>query len=38
MLEARDENTRGHPFGCLITKIIMQSGISISGEPKMKIQ
>jgi hypothetical protein len=38
MLEARDENTIGHPFACLITQIIIQSGIDISGEPKMKIQ
>jgi hypothetical protein len=37
MLEARDENTIGLPFSCLITQIIMQSGIYISGEPKMKI-
>jgi len=38
MLEARDENTTGLPFGCLIWQIIIQFGINISGEPKMKIQ
>jgi hypothetical protein len=38
MLEAQDENITGLPFGCLITQIIIQSGIDISGEPKMKIQ
>jgi hypothetical protein len=38
MMEARDENTTGLPFSCLITQIIMQSGIDIFGEPKMKIQ
>jgi len=38
MLEARDENTIGLPFGCLSTQIIMQSDINISGEPKMNIQ
>jgi hypothetical protein len=37
MLEARDENTTGLPFGCLITHIIMKSGLDISREPKMKI-
>jgi hypothetical protein len=37
-LEARDENTTRLPFGRLITQIIMQSGINISEEPKMKIQ
>jgi hypothetical protein len=25
-------------FGCLITRIILQAGIDVSGEPKMKIQ
>lgn len=38
MLEARDENNTGLPFGCLITQIILQSGIDVTGEPKMKIQ
>jgi hypothetical protein len=38
MLEARDEHTTGLPFACLVTKIILQSGIDISGDPKMKIQ
>jgi hypothetical protein len=38
MLEARDENNTGLPFGWLITQIILQSGINVSGEPKMKIQ
>jgi hypothetical protein len=26
MLEARDENNTGLPFGCLLTQIILQSG------------
>jgi peptidoglycan hydrolase CwlO-like protein len=38
ILEARDESNTGLPFGCLLTQIILQSGISITGEPKMKIQ
>jgi hypothetical protein len=38
MLEARDESTAGLPFGCLLTQIILQSGINVNGEPKMKIQ
>jgi hypothetical protein len=38
MLEALDEGIIGLPFGCLITQIIMQYGISIFGELKMKIQ
>jgi hypothetical protein len=37
ILEARDESNTGLPFGCLLTQIILQSGISITGEPKMKI-
>jgi hypothetical protein len=37
MLESRDEHTTGLPFACLVTKIILQSGIDISREPKMKI-
>jgi hypothetical protein len=38
VLEARDENNTGLPFGCLLTQIILQSGISIAGKPKMNIQ
>jgi hypothetical protein len=38
MLEAKDENNTSLPFGCLLTQIILQSGIDIAGEPKMKIQ
>jgi hypothetical protein len=38
ILEARDESNTGLPFGCLLTQIILQSGICIVGEPKMKIQ
>jgi hypothetical protein len=38
ILEARDESNTGLPFGCLLTQIILQSGISVAGEPKMKIQ
>jgi hypothetical protein len=38
ILEARDESIVGLPFGCLLTKIILQSGININDEPKMKIQ
>jgi peptidoglycan hydrolase CwlO-like protein len=38
ILEARDESNTGLPFGCLLTQIILQSGISITGKPKMKIQ
>jgi hypothetical protein len=38
ILEARDESNTGLPFGCLLTKIILQSGIGVTGEPKMKIQ
>jgi hypothetical protein len=38
ILEARDESNTGLHFGCLLTQIILQSGISIAGEPKMKIQ
>jgi len=37
MLEARDEGTAALPFGCLLTQIILQSGINVNGEPKMKI-
>jgi hypothetical protein len=38
ILEARDEGNNGLPFGCLLTQIILQSGIGVVGEPKMKIQ
>jgi hypothetical protein len=38
ILEARDESNTGLPFSCLLTQIILQSGISIVGEPKMQIQ
>jgi hypothetical protein len=38
ILEACDEGNTGLPFGCLLTQIILQSGISIVSEPKMKIQ
>jgi hypothetical protein len=32
------EGNAGLPFSCLLTQIILQLGISIAGEPKMKIQ
>jgi hypothetical protein len=38
ILEARDESNTGLPFDCLLTQIILQLGINIAGEPKMKIQ
>jgi hypothetical protein len=38
ILEARDESIAGLPFGCLLTQIILQSGINVNGELKMKIQ
>jgi len=38
ILEARDEGNTGLPFGCLLTQIILKSGISGFGEPKMKIR
>jgi len=38
MLEARDENNAGLPFGCLLTQIILQSGIDVNGESRMKMQ
>jgi hypothetical protein len=38
ILEARDENNTVLPFGCLLTQIILQSGISVARELKMKIQ
>jgi len=38
MLEARDESNTGLSFDCLLTQIILRSGINVTGEPKMKIQ
>jgi hypothetical protein len=38
MLEARDESNTSLPFGCLLTQIILQFGIDVAREPKMKIQ
>lgn len=38
MLEARDENNAGLPFGCLLTQIILQFGIDVNGEPRMKLK
>jgi hypothetical protein len=38
VLEACDESNTGLPFGCLLTQIILQSGINIAGEPKMKMK
>jgi hypothetical protein len=38
ILEARDEGNTGLPFGCLLTQIILQSGVNVNGEPKTKIQ
>jgi hypothetical protein len=38
MLEAQDEHTTGLPFACLVTKIILHSGLDISRKPKMNIQ
>jgi hypothetical protein len=37
-MEARDEGNTGLPFGCLVKQIILQTGNSTPGEPKMKIQ
>jgi len=37
MLKARDEGNAGLLFGCLLTQIILQSGVNVNGEPKMKI-
>lgn len=37
-MEARDESTAGLPFGYLLTQIILQSGVNVIEEPKMKIQ
>lgn len=38
MLKARDDGTTGLPFGCLLSQIILQSGINIDGEPWMKVK
>jgi hypothetical protein len=38
ILEARDEGNTGLPFGYLLTQIILQLGIGVTGEQKMKIQ
>jgi hypothetical protein len=38
ILEAYDKGNTGLPFGCLLTEIILQSSINITGEPKMNIQ
>jgi hypothetical protein len=38
ILEACDEGNIGLPLGCLLTQIILQSGIGVTGKPKMKIQ
>jgi hypothetical protein len=38
MLEARDEGTACLPFGYLLTQIILQSGINVDGEPRMKMK
>jgi hypothetical protein len=38
MMEARDEGNAGLQFGCLLTQIILQSGVTVSGKPKTKIQ
>jgi hypothetical protein len=38
ILEARDESNTCLPFGCLLTHIFLQSGISVAGELTMKIQ
>jgi len=37
MLEMRDDHSIGLPFACLVTKIILQSELDISAEPKMKV-
>jgi hypothetical protein len=38
MQETWDEYSTGLPFACLITKLIIQSGIDVSAEPVMRIQ
>jgi hypothetical protein len=38
MLEMRDEHSTGLPFACLITRLIIQSGIDVTGQPVIRIQ
>jgi len=38
ILDAYNEGNTGLPFGCQITQNILQSGIGVTSEPKMKIQ
>jgi hypothetical protein len=38
MLEAHDKSNTGLPYGCLLAQIILQLGVGVTGEPKMKIQ
>jgi hypothetical protein len=38
ILEARDESNTSLPYGCLLTQVILQSGIGVTEELKMKIQ
>jgi hypothetical protein len=38
MLEAHDEGNAGLLFGCLLTQIILQLRVNVTGKPKMKIQ
>jgi hypothetical protein len=38
MLEARDEGAASLPFAYLLTQIILQSGINVDGEPRMKMK
>jgi hypothetical protein len=37
MFEMRDEHSTGLPFECLITRLIVQSGINVSAQPVMRI-
>jgi hypothetical protein len=37
-LEMRDEHSTGFPFACLITRLIIQSGIDVSAQQVMRIQ
>jgi hypothetical protein len=37
MLEMRDEHSIGLPFACLITKLIIQSGIDVFANPVIRI-
>jgi len=38
MLAMRDEHSTGLPFACLITRLIVQSGIDVFAQPMMRIQ